>query len=317
MRVFITGIAGVLGSNLAMSLIEQGYLVSGNDVCRKEEAWRLSEIIDRITYYWKATEDLLREEINSDVIIDAGLGVADRPLGNLSPEYTVKNNIFPALKLLELCRRMKKPPILVYASSFNSLYGKVNTTYTERTPVAPASVYGWTKGAVEELYLTYYRAFNIPVVITRVGSAYGPKMRSDELIAKVILYAFKDRVFKLRSPKAKRLWTYAKDVSTFYLKMLEGIEDCIGETLICAGNRGDKIVTNIELLKIIGKVIGKKIEFVEEEYEPGELINGKPISFRVNAEYSRNKLEWYPFYTLEKGIKETAVWFEENIWRYT
>ena len=47
MKVFITGIAGVLGSNLANFLVSKGYKVVGNDIIRKEEAWRL-ECMDQI-----------------------------------------------------------------------------------------------------------------------------------------------------------------------------------------------------------------------------------------------------------------------------
>ncbi|RLG82747.1 MAG: hypothetical protein DRO40_06845 [Thermoprotei archaeon] len=316
MKVFITGIAGVLGSNLANFLVSKGYKVIGNDIVRKEEAWRL-ECMDQIDYQWKSSNDLCRRDlVNVDILFDCGIGVADRPLGNTSPFYTVHNNIEPALRILEVAKRMKKKPILVYASSFNSLYGKINEVYSENTPVCPSSIYGWTKGAVENLYLTYYRAFKVPVIVVRVGSAYGPKMRSDELIGRLIIYALKNRKFYLRSPESKRLWTYSKDVLAFYEKLIERKEKCIGKTLISAGNKEDQIVTNIQIANLIKELTDSEMEVELGEYEPGEFIDGKPVSFSINADYSRKLLDWSPKYSLEEGLKETIEWFKENLWRY-
>ena len=320
MRVFITGIAGVLGSSLARSLLEAGYSVAGNDVARIDEAWRLADIRDQIRYVWKASNDLVCRDLKEyDVLFDCGLGVPDRPFGNGSPEYTVIGNILPSLRILEIARRLREKGYTltaVYASSFNSLYGNVGVEYAEDTPIAPTSVYGWTKGAVEELYRTYIRAYSVPAIITRVGSAYGPAMRSDELVARLMINTLLDKHIALRSPRAKRLWCYSRDVLSFYLKLMDHIDILRGETLICAGNRGDTIVENVELMKLVFKVIGKETTYSLVEYEPGELVGGRPVSFSVNAEYSRQLLGWEPRYSLEDGLRETAEWFRENIWRY-
>jgi nucleoside-diphosphate-sugar epimerase len=321
MKVWITGIAGVLGSNLAEMLVEKGYKVKGNDIIRKEEAWRLSEVIDKIEYRWKATEDLTKEELEDiDIVFDCGLPVADRPLGTNSPFYSALGNIKAPLQLLEIARRLEEKPILIYPSSFNALYGySQGTTFTEDLLVNPSTVYGWSKGAVENLYRAYFLSFDVPVIITRVGSAFGPKMRSDELIARLIIFGLKKRKFILKSPQAKRLWCYGKDVLGFYEKLLKKLEEepqkFIGLTLHVAGNKGDKIVTNVELANIIKEFI-PELTWVEGKYEAGEVVNGKPIDFKIDCSFTRNLLGYQPKYSLEEGMKETKEWFEKNLWRY-
>ena len=318
MKIHITGIAGVLGSTLANHLLERGYTVAGNDVIRFEEAWKLDGIKDKIEYKWKSTEDLKRHDLqNVDVLIDCGLPVPDRPVGISSPVYTVLGNILPPTLLLETVKSLNKKPICIYPSSFNSLYGHAGQEFTEETKIAPSSVYGWTKGVVEELYLTYARAYGLPVIITRVGSAFGPKMRSDELVAKLIIHCLKNKPFKLKSPMACRLWTYAKDVLSFYTVLLEQVDKHIGKTLHCAGNKEGVTISNVELATKIQKITGNNIQILEDHYEPGELINGKPVNFTANSDYTQKELNWKPRYTLDEGIKETANWFKENLWRYT
>ena len=313
MRIHITGIAGVLGSGLAEAFVNAGYDVQGNDVQRIEEAWRLSEVRDRVRYMWKSTTDLTQEDLEGvDLIIDAGLAVADRPLGTSSPEYTVINNLLPPLRLLELVRRMSRKPIVIYPSSFNALYGHGNTEYTEDLLPNPTTIYGFTKASAELLYLTYHRSFGVPVIITRVGSAFGPKGRLDELPHKLIYYGLLGRRFYLRSPYASRLWTYKKDAVNFYMKLIPQANDFIGMVLHLAGNRGDEVVTNVELARRVKKYV-PTLEWVEGEYEPGELINGKPLTFRIGISRTRKLLGWEPQYTLDEGLRETVEWFKRYL----
>jgi dTDP-glucose 4,6-dehydratase len=266
---------------------------------------------------WKSTFDLNKEDLeNYDIIIDCA-AQADRPLSLSSPYYTLHNNLLGPLRILEIVKKFKKKPVLIYPSSFNALYGhKPGTTFKESTPPLASSVYGFSKGAAELLYLTYHKAYGVKIIITRVGSAFGPKMRSDELVGRLIIYALKNRDFHLRSPEAKRLWTYSKDVLTFYEKLLDKLEECIGLTLCCAGNKNDEIITNFELAERIKKLTNSEMKIIPSEYEPGEIIEGKPIDFKVDSSFTRKFLNWKPKYSIEEGLKETIDWFKENLWRY-
>lgn len=316
MKALISGVAGVLGSALAEKLLKKGFAIRGIDICRIDEAWRLTEIRDSLEYSWKSSVDLGIDDVSGiDVIVDAGLGVADRPLGNSSPRFAVESNIQPSLRILEVIRRLPvgRRPTVIYPSSFNALYGYPHdTVYDQSMLPNPSSVYGWTKGAAELLYLTYHRAHGIPCVITRVGSGYGPRMRSDELPARLILGTLRNENLVVRSPGSKRLWTYIEDVTEFYGRLLERLGEYNGQTLHCAGNDGDEIVTNSSLARLIMRIGKKRLRIVERDYEPGELVGGKPISFEVEKKTPL----WSPSFSLRKGLMKTYDWFGLNLWRY-
>lgn len=316
MRVLILGAAGVLGSALTGKFLGMGLKVRAMDVCRIGEAWRLSSSRDRVDYLWKASSDIVRSDLGGvDVVMDAGIGVADRPLGNSSPAYTSMSNIQPSLRLLEAVRQLpeRKRPTLIYPSSFNALYGHPSgATLSPGMLPNPSSVYGWTKASAELLYSTYHKAYAIPTVICRVGSGYGPKMRSDELPARLILDILGNARIRLRSPRSRRLWTYVDDIVTFYERLLNEVGDHVGETIHCAGNAGDVIVTNLQLARMIGRVAGRRVRVVEEGYEAGEMVDGSPVSFGVGG---RSPL-WRPRFSLEEGLSRTFSWFRENLWRY-
>lgn len=317
MRVLITGAAGVVGSALAERFLAMGMTVRCLDVCRMDEAWRLASIRDQMEYVWKASNDLTRDDLaGMDVVIDAGLGVADRPMGNTSPSYTIASNIFPPFHLLDTISRMNAQdmPTLIYPSSFNTLYGhKTGSTYRSDMLPNPSSVYGWTKAAIELLCASYHKAHGVPCVVTRVGSGYGARMRSDELPARLMLNTLKGRKIHLRSPGARRLWTYGKDIIGFYERLLDNLEEYSGQTLHCAGNAGNQIVTNAELASLIAKISGSEVEVIHEPYEAGEMVDGKPISFDIDSDSPL----WKPQFTLQEGMTRTLDWFKENLHRYS
>jgi nucleoside-diphosphate-sugar epimerase/intein/homing endonuclease len=179
----------------------------------------------------------------------------------------------------------------------------------------PGCIVHNSKGAAENLYFAYHKAYGVPVIVTRVGSAFSKRMRSDELAARLIIYGLKGRTFTLRSPQAKRLWTYSGDVLGFYEKLMDKLNECVGLVLHCGGNRGDRIVSNVELATMIKSFI-PDLNWVLGDYEPGELINGQPVSFNVDSSFTRKLLGWQPKYSLEEGLREVVEWFKKNIERY-
>ena len=315
MRILVIGATGVIGSALTEKFSAMGFIVHGMDICRIDEAWRLNKIRDSIKYIWKASNDLIHDDIKGiDVIIDSGLGVADRPLGTSSPSHTLTTNLYPSFRILETIKNLEQKPTIIYPSSFNVLYGHTNdSVYNAMMLPNPSSLYGWTKAAVEMLYTAYNKAHNIPYVITRVGSGYGPRMRSDEFPARLILDVLKNKNIVVRSPDAKRLWTFGEDIIDFYGKLIDNLKQYTNQTLHCAGNVDNEIVANTTLAKLIVKIGDSKVGISTSGYEAGELVDGKPISFNVDSKSSI----WNPKFTLEEGMRKTYDWFEKNLSRYS
>lgn len=326
MKILITGGAGVLGSSLTGLFLNLGHEVSVIDITRREEAWRLFETsasINSFNYVWKSEQDISRSDLEGyDLVFDCAIGFADRPFGMESPLNTTLSNIIPSLMILEGARKLERRPVIVYPSSFNALYGLGrHVTINEEMPPVPTSIYGWTKATAELLYRTYFTAYNVPTVITRTSSTFGPKGRSDELPHKLMLYILNNRKsFPLRSPKAQRLWTYSEDVLSFYKAFINKLEDkrdiFLGKVLHLGGNRNDMILKNLDFASMISRILGSNISIEEKEYEPGEIIDGDPVSFKFSAEETRKLLKWKPQWPLEDLLRKTIEWFKSNKFRY-
>jgi len=318
-KALIAGGAGVLGSNLSLLLLRKGYQVTVMDIVRREEAWRLADlgVLDDVNYVWKNVADVTADDVKGyDLVIDCAIGYADRPMGISSPTSVMLGNLLPPLRLLEALRQADFKGYAIYPSSFNALYGhRTGAVFSEFTPPLPNNVYGWTKGAAELLYHSYRRQYGLRTLVTRVGSAFGPRGRSDELPHRLIIYGLLGRRFTLRSPYAKRVWTYAEDVIGFYDRLLERLDDVYESgvfTLHLVGNKGDEVTTNVELAKRVKKYV-PSLDWVEGEYEPGE----KDVDFTYDSTLTRTLLKWSPQFSLDEGIERTVAWFKENLWRYS
>lgn len=317
----------MLGSALANMFLKIGDEVSVIDIVREEECWRLQEygIESKIEYIWKGTQDLSASDLDDlDIVIDCAIGFPDRPFGTDSPRTAIASNINPTVGLLEALRHFRIKPTVIYPSSFNSLYGNKGV-YDEATRLNPTTIYGWTKSAVEQLYKTYYFSFGVPVVITRVGSSYGEMMRTDELVARLLISGLKRNSFSLRSPLASRIWTYLGDVIGAYETIISKSRHFTNNSFIerlkeknfvmnIAGNVGDQILTNMEVATMISELMGEDLSVLESAaYEPGEMIEGNPVNFLINADWTRDFLGWTPKYSLRQGLQNTLDWFANNM----
>ncbi len=329
MKVWITGISGELGSNLAKLLSEMGFKVYGNDIVRIKEAWRLSEVIDQIEYTWKSTQDLDVNELKGmDFIIDAGC-FADRPFGEKSPDFVFYNNITTIKRVLDIAKKLDKKPVTVYPSSFVIFFGvpPSEQPITENTVPRPQGMYALTKFFAEEICKMYYYTYKVPVIVTRVGSCFGEGGRSDQFIHRIIIEMLKGKdEIKVWSPKAGRAYTYANDALEFYRILFDKFTpELIGMILHNAGNKENKPYRNYEIAEIVKKITGydKDICYIEE-YEVTELVydpkEGKKVPVIQHTDWKNSLtyklLGWKPKYTITEGLKKTAKWFEENLEKY-
>lgn len=332
MNILVLGGAGELGSNFSKLALDMGHQVTVLDIVRFYEAWRLKElgIADQVNYVWRSTFDLAERDFTPipkqfpgemssyDLILDCACQ-ADRPLGTSSPKHTVYNNLLGSLNLLECFRNnVGRKPLIIYPSSSVEFLGvpKEEQPITEKSHPKPTNVYGLTKWMTEELYLTYYRTFQMPCLIIRTGSCYGPMMRTDQFIAQCIIKCLRNEDMTVRSPQATRTYTYTCDVLDFYKRLLKKYEDdpfsLHGLIIGNGGNAENKPYATLEVAKMIQKITDSKNHLYEGGYEAGEETSGEPVFQWEKTELAEKLLGWKPKHTLKEGLKETIDWYRSR-----
>jgi len=201
MRVFISGVCGFAGSELALGLRERGHEVSGCDnFSRPGSELNRATVESAGVVFWRG--DVRREsDLERVRAVDWVIDAAANPSvlagvdGRTSSRELLEHNLWGTVNLLEVCRREQAGMILLSTSRVYSIpalgalpveaenggfvlraaraaAGPRGLT-EEFSTAAPVSLYGASKLASEQLALEYGAAFGFPVWIDRCGVMAG------------------------------------------------------------------------------------------------------------------------------------------------
>ena len=183
MRVFITGGAGFVGSNLSEALLERGYEVSILDNLSTGSIDNIAHLKghQRFRYTIDAVENepLLAELIDrADVVVHLAAAVGVKLIVE-QPVHTIETNVHGTEVVLRHANKKKK---LVLVASTSEVYGKsAEVPFTEDADLVlgPTSKHRWayacSKLIDEFLALAYWKERKLPVIIVRLFNTVGPR----------------------------------------------------------------------------------------------------------------------------------------------
>ena len=195
-KIFLTGVAGFIGSNLLEVLLEKGYEVIGIDNFSTGNRKNLYDVKQKVAKNWNnfkffemdlasLDDDLLSNNIKgtSCCIHLAALGSVPRSIDN--PVNTNNSNIQGFLNILDFARRQKINKFIFASSS--SVYGdNANLPKTENEIGNPLSPYALTK-RVDEMYAEVFdKVYSYPSTGLRFFNVFGPRQNPNGDYAAVI-----------------------------------------------------------------------------------------------------------------------------------
>lgn len=234
--VFITGVAGFIGSNLAERLLKEieGIKIVGldnmndyYDVRLKE--YRLEKLSSSEAFSFVKGNLADKEVVNSifekykpELVVNLGAQAGVR-YSITNPDAYIEGNLVGFYNILEGCRHY---PVehLVYASS-SSVYGsnKKVPYSTEDKVDNPVSLYAATKKSNELMAHAYSKLYNIPSTGLRFFTVYGPAGRPD-----MAYFGFTNKLLKGETIKifnygnCKRDFTYVDDIVEGVVRVMQG-----------------------------------------------------------------------------------------------
>ena len=311
MKVLITGAAGFIGSHTAERCKEMGYEVLGvdnyspyYDVSLKElNAKTLSDKGIEVLKLDLRTDDLaeiLPLDIDYIIHFSGHPGIS----ASSSFEDYLSNNIIATQNLLNWIEGLDNKPYFINIAT-SSIYGLEATLSEDQAPL-PASWYGVTKLAAEQLVLAYTRRNLLNGTSLRLYSVYGPRERPDKMYTRLIDCGLNDKEFPLYDGSLKHLrsFTYVQDI-------IDGIVSVFGKEDVCNGeiiNLGiDKENTTAEGIEAVEEVMGLKIKMNHIAARPGDQSRTL-----ANIDKARKLLGYNPKTTLLEGVKAQVNWFKES-----
>lgn len=176
-KIFITGVAGFLGSHLADRMLELGHDVTGNDnliggyktnINSKAKFFQIDcNDIDRMTYAMRS----------SDVVIHAA-ATAHEGLSIFSPNFITKN-IFGASVSTISAAIQNKVKRFVFCSSM-ARYGNQEYPFKETQSPNPVDPYAIAKVAAEDVLKALAPMNDMEWIVAIPHNIVGPRQRFDD-----------------------------------------------------------------------------------------------------------------------------------------
>lgn len=317
-KVLVTGADGFIGSHLTERLVAEGadvrafclynsqgsfgWLDDASAAVRGKLDVRLGDIRDA-RFVEEACDGM-------DVVMHLAALIAI-PYSYVAPESYVDTNVRGTLNVLEAVRR-KKVGRMVNTST-SEVYGTPATLPIREThPMNAQSPYAATKVAADQLALSYYRSFDVPVTVLRPFNTYGPRQSTRAVLPTILiqLLAGKTEV-ELGRLDPKRDLTYVSDTVDGFLRAATS-DAAIGESIQLGTNSAVSIA---ELFEAATRALGVKAT-VKEKAERLRPDKSEVLVLLSDPAVAKAKLGWEPKISLEKGLALTAEWLKANQNRY-
>ncbi len=316
MRILVTGAGGFIGSHLTERLVQKGYDVRAFIRYNSQGRWgwlEESPYKDQIEVYMGDIRDLdsVRDAVKGVDIIFHLAALIGIPYSYKSPLAYIRTNIEGTYNVLEAA--LDEGCSRVVHTSTSEVYGTAQyVPIDEKHPLHAQSPYAATKIAADQLALSYYRSFDLPVVVARPFNTYGPRQSARAIIPTVITQVLKGlHEIKLGNLSPTRDFNYVQDTVSGFLAVAftEHVE---GEVI----NIGSGIEISIgNLVQLISKITGIEISIMQDEQR---VRPRKSEVERLLCDNNKIKklTDWKTEYSLETGLKETIDWIKNNLHKY-
>lgn len=318
-NILVTGADGFIGSHLVEKLLSKNYnvtaLCSYNsfsnpgwlNFIKKKNSQKLNVVFGDIR-----DDRIFDKLLKKNKIILHLAALIGIPYSFEAPKSYIDTNILGTLNLLNSALRNRPERIIITSTS--EVYGSGQYfPIDEKHPLVAQSPYAASKIGADKLALSYYSAFNLPIVIIRPFNAFGPRQSKRAVIPSIIHQALKKKKIKLGNIFAYRDFNYVDDITEGYLNATRvNIKKIQGEEI----NLGSSYSISIkEVVNQISSILKKEIIILSDSHRL------RPNKSEVNKLMGSNKkakklLRWIPKFSGPKkfslGLKKTVEWYSEN-----
>jgi dTDP-glucose 4,6-dehydratase len=327
--ILITGVGGFIGSHcLSHVLVNTDWNVVGID------SWNhkgISERVSESTHYQRNkhrvnvyTHDLsapisnvMQEKIGKvDYIINfASQSHVDRSLTD--PVPFVQNNVNVILTMLEYVRKSQPEKFIQIGT--DETYGPTDGIHAHKEwdCIRPSNPYSASKAAQEAICISYWRSYNVPIILTNIMNNYAETQDPEKFVPMVIKKVINEETVYIHSDptcqfSGSRFWLHPRNLSDALIFLLKEVPvdyypkhdrpqrfNVVGEVQI----------TNLDMALKIAEIIGKPLKY--------ELVDAHTSRAGHDLHYGLDgrKLKSYGYEFpkgFEESLRKTVEWTINN-----
>ncbi|MCF7810639.1 dTDP-glucose 4,6-dehydratase [bacterium] len=311
-KILVTGGAGFIGVNL-IKLILRDYpdyhVINFDALTYAGNLVSLADVENNPRYTFIKGDVANREAVNNaiegcwGVLHLAAESHVDRSILDAAP--FLNTNVIGTMTILDA---MRKHNLKRYVQvSTDEVYGALkpdDPEFSETNRLLPNSPYSASKAGADLLVRSYFKTYDLPVIITRCSNNYGPYQFPEKLIPLLISNALQDKPIPVYGDGCQiRDWLYVEDHCRALMTVFE--KGMPGEIYNIGGNNE---IMNLDLVKTLLRQIGKPESLIESVKDRP----GHDRRYAINSSRIKNELGWEPQYKLEDAMQKTVAWYLEN-----
>ena len=306
MKIFITGIAGFLGSHLADKMIKLGHEVHGNDTLILGDKQNLPtkanfHEVDCCDY------NNMNKILKGIDIVYHCAATAHEGLSVFSPNFITKN-IYQASVSVITASITNKVKRFIFCSSM-ARYGNQKTPFTEEMDTKPVDPYGIAKVAAEETLKLLSNVHGMEYNIAVPHNIVGPNQKYDDPFRNVMSIFINRNLQKKPSiiygdGEQKRCFSYIDDVVYCLEKM--ALDKNIKNEIFNIGPDEGLISIN-ELAKIVANETGFN--------SPPQHVEDRPQEVKIatcSADKARRFLNYKTNTRIQEAVRKTAEFIKKR-----
>jgi dTDP-glucose 4,6-dehydratase len=232
------------------------------------------------------------------------------------PRDFIENNESLVLTMLEYARANKVEKFLQVST--DEVYGPASRDHdhAEGEPHKPSNPYSASKAAQEDICFSYWRTYDMPIIITNTMNIIGELQDSEKYIPKVISQIMKGETVTVHASTAgeigSRYYLHARNQADALMFILQNLK---AQSYLEDGNIshyhvvGEKELNNLEVAQLIAKYAGKELKYELVDFHSSRP--GHDLRYALDGQRLKDA-GWTPPVPLEESLQRTVEWTLEH-----
>lgn len=226
-----------------------------------------------------------------------------------APVDWYRTNVLAQVELHEQIRNLEFIEKYVHVTT-PEVYGSTEGEWvTEKRSFDPSTPYAVSRAACDMHLMSFYKAYDFPVVFTRAANVYGEGQSLYRIVPRAILSARTGQELILDGGgESVRSFIHIEDVSEATYKL--ALDAKPGSTWHISTN---EIVSIRELVERIFNMCQRDMSGIVKR---GVERLAKDQTYLLNSDSLRKTHDWQDEVSLEDGLRRTIEWVDANLSRF-
>jgi len=256
------------------------------------------------------SEVLVERLKNVDYIVNlASLSHVDTSIEN--PVPFIQNNVDLILNMLDLARKIKPEKFIQFST--DEVYGPMldGIPHPEWHPMIPSNPYSASKAAQEDIAISYWRTYGVPLIITNTMNIIGERQDGEKYLPKIVKSVLDDEVLTIHAQNnvpGSRFYLHARNAADAILFILNNVVPVqypdvnLPERLNVVGKTE---LDNLTLARMVAEILGKELRY--EFIDVHSVRPGHDLRYGLDGGKLESLGYGYPV-EFEASLKSTIEW---------